>query len=90
MSKTRSVAGLAVLVCLACVSGVAVAQDLSPRAYVITPVDSNAVVVSYSHLAGGVQFAGALPITGAESTINLGVHTPSILLLASDVSFSGR
>jgi hypothetical protein len=73
LSKTRSVASLAVLVSLACVSGVAVAQDLSPRAYLITPVDSNALVVSYSHLAGGLQFAGAVPITGADATINLGV-----------------
>jgi hypothetical protein len=70
---TRSVARLVVLFCLAGMSGVVAAQDLSPRAYVITPLDSNALVATYSHLSGGIQFAGALPITGAEANIDLGV-----------------
>lgn len=47
------------------------AQDLSPRAYLITPVDSNVVVVNYSHLKGGLEFNGAVPITGAQADVNV-------------------
>jgi len=54
-----------------CAAHPAVAQDLTPRAYLITPVGSNAVVLGYSHLEGGLQFDGAVPITGAQADINL-------------------
>ena len=40
------------------------AQDLSPRAYVITPLHSNAVVLTYSYFNGGIDLNGAIPITG--------------------------
>jgi hypothetical protein len=61
------------LLCMAwlCAPHAAVAQDLSPRAYVITPVGSNALVVGYSHLEGGLEFNGAVPITGAQADVNL-------------------
>lgn len=49
----------------------ALAQDLSPRAYLITPVDSNALLLDYSRLSGGLQFNGAAPITGAQADVNL-------------------
>ena len=58
---------------LACCGRAALAQDLTPRAYVITPLGSNAVIVTYSNLEGNVQFAGAVPITDAHSTVNLAV-----------------
>jgi hypothetical protein len=48
------------------------AQDLAPRAYVITPIHSNAVVTSYSFFTGNIDFAGGLPITDASATANLG------------------
>ena len=48
------------------------AQDLAPRAYVITPIHSNAVVASYSFYTGNIDFAGGLPITDATATANLG------------------
>ena len=38
------------------------AQDLSPRAYVITPLHSNAVVLTYSFYDGSINFNGALPV----------------------------
>jgi len=44
------------------------AQDLSPRAYVITPNHSNAVVLTYSYYNGGVDLNGAIPITGVTVT----------------------
>lgn len=65
-------ARLFILLCLGwCWAHSTPAQDLSPRAYLITPVDGNAVVVNYSHLEGGVVFNGAVPITGAEANINV-------------------
>jgi hypothetical protein len=30
------------------------AQDLTPRAYIITPIHSNAIVLSYSFETGGI------------------------------------
>jgi Putative MetA-pathway of phenol degradation len=47
------------------------AQELVPRAYVIAPVGSNAVVLQYSHLSGDLQLDGALPITGATAQSDL-------------------
>ncbi len=43
------------------------AQDLAPRAYVITPVHSNAVVLTYSFFTGNLDFNGAVPITDASA-----------------------
>jgi len=73
------------LVCLALLPRLVTGQDLAPRAYVITPVTSNAVVVAYSYLKGNVEFAGAVPITGATADINL----PSLGYYHS-FSFLGR
>jgi hypothetical protein len=47
------------------------AQDLSPRAYVITPLHSNAVVLTWSYFNGGVDFNGAVPITGATGSFSV-------------------
>lgn len=49
------------------------AQSLVPRAYVITATGTNAVVLSYSRLDGGLQLDGALPVTGATANVNLSV-----------------
>ena len=61
------------------------AQDLSPRAYVITPQHSNAVIVTYSFYSGGVQFDGALPITDSTAKINV-----PIFAYYHSLSFFGR
>ena len=50
------------------------AQDLAPRAYVITPLASNAITLTYSYNHGELLFAGTVPIT--DSTGKLSV--PSI------------
>ena len=47
------------------------AQDLAPRAYLIAPTHSNAVILAYSHFGGGLEFEGAIPITGATATANV-------------------
>jgi hypothetical protein len=58
-----------VFVCVAlCCGHVAMAQSLAPRAYVITPVNSNAITLSWSFFDGGLDFNGAIPITGASGT----------------------
>jgi hypothetical protein len=41
------------------------AQDLAPRAYVITPLHSNAVTIISAFFDGGLDFNGAVPITNA-------------------------
>jgi hypothetical protein len=51
------------------------AQDLSPRAYVITPLHSNAVTLTYSFYNGGIQLDGAAPIKNATGTYNVSVLT---------------
>jgi outer membrane putative beta-barrel porin/alpha-amylase len=45
-------------------------QDLAPRAYVITPVRSNAVTMAYSYNDGNLLIEGAVPITGATGRIS--------------------
>jgi len=46
------------------------AQDLSPRAYVITPVHWNSVTLTYSFYDGNILFDGIVPITGATATVS--------------------
>jgi len=46
-------------------------QSLAPRAYVITPVGSNAFTVTENVYSGGIEFNNTIPITGASGKINL-------------------
>ena len=62
-----------------------IAQDLSPRAYVITPVDASAVVFTYSYFNGGLDFNGTVPITGATGT-----YSVPILSYYHSFNFFGR
>jgi hypothetical protein len=50
-------------------------QDLSPRAYLITAVHSNAVTLTWSFYDGGVNFNGTVPITGATGTYSVPTFT---------------
>jgi len=47
------------------------AQDLSPRAYTITPVRANAVTVANVFNDGDLHFEGTVPITGATGRMNM-------------------
>jgi len=58
-----------------CFAYAAMSQDLAPRAYVITPTHSNAIILTYSHFKGGLEFDGAVPITGATASINMPVFS---------------
>ena len=51
------------------------AQDLAPRAYLITPIHSNAVVLSYSFFDGDLIFDNSVPITGATAKVNVPVFS---------------
>jgi hypothetical protein len=51
------------------------AQDLAPRAYLITPVHSNAVTLTWSFYDGGLNFNGTVPITGAAGRYNVPVFS---------------
>jgi hypothetical protein len=61
------------------------AQDLAPRAYIITPIHTNAITLAYSFSTGNLIFDGSTPITDATAKIN----TP-ILSLFHTLSFFGR
>jgi Putative MetA-pathway of phenol degradation len=61
------------------------AQDLSPRAYVITPRSSNAALFTWSFYDGGLNFSGAVPITGATARYNIPVFS-----YYHSMSFFGR
>lgn len=51
---------------LACWVHVLNAQDLRPRAYVITPVHANALIVGYAFNDGGIYTGTVLPITNGS------------------------
>jgi len=60
------------------------AQDLAPRAYVITPIHSNAVTLTWAFYDGGVNFSGSIPVT-ATGTYNVPIFT-----YYHSLSFFGR
>jgi hypothetical protein len=47
------------------------AQDLAPRAYVITPLHANAVTLTWSYYDGSINFNGALPVSDAKGTYSV-------------------
>ena len=49
---------------------IAHAQDLTPRAYVVTPLRTSAVLVTDVFNQGDLNFEGAVPIEDATGTIN--------------------
>jgi hypothetical protein len=51
------------------------AQELAPRAYVITPVHTNAVILTYGFYDGGLLFDGVVPITGATARVSVSVFS---------------
>jgi len=71
--------------CLYIIAGSCRAQDLAPRAYIITPIHSNAVTLTYSFLDGSIEFAGNVPITGSTATVNL-----STISIYHSFKFFGR
>src|SRR5215469_9134651 len=68
-----------------CMVRLAAAQDLAPRAYIITPVHGNAVTLTWSFYDGGLNLNGTIPITGATGT-----YSVSAISLYHAFSFWGR
>jgi hypothetical protein len=68
--SSPGVSALCAALLLSC-ARVAPAQELNPRAYLITPTGTNVINVAYSHLDGTLQFDGAAPITGAQANTNV-------------------
>ena len=84
--NTKRLAKLARWFVLAiCPTGMLLAQDLSPRAYVITPVHASTINLTWSFFDGGVNFNGTVPITGATGTYNV-----PIFALYHSFGFFGR
>ena len=61
------------------------AQDLAPRSYVVTPLHSNAVTVTWSYYNGGLDFNGAIPVKDARGTYNV-----PVVSLYHSFNFFGR
>jgi hypothetical protein len=51
------------------------AQELAPRAYVITPIHSNAVLLTYSFYDGNIDFNGALPTSDAKGKYSVPIFS---------------
>jgi hypothetical protein len=66
--------GLAAFLLL-CPLGALRAQDLAPRAYLITPVHSNAVTLTWSYYNGSINFNGALPSSDATGTYSVPIFS---------------
>jgi hypothetical protein len=68
------------------------AQDLTPRAYVISPVHTNAAILTYSFSDGGLLFNNAIPITDASARISVLIfscyHTLNFLGRSANITAS--
>ena len=67
------------------------AQDLAPRAYIITPMHSNAITLTSSYFDGSLLLEGAIPITGAKAIVNVAIfsYSHSLRLFGRTANFTG-
>ena len=63
------------LLCNCLVAGICAAQDLAPRAYVITPLHSNAITLTWAFYDGSINYNGALPVSGATGTYDVQIFS---------------
>ena len=67
-------------------------QDLVPRAYLITPTGSNAVILSYAWNSGEINFDPSVPVEDASGRFNASVlsyyHSFSLLGRSSNIVVS--
>jgi hypothetical protein len=76
---------VALLISLTSAAAQLYAQDLAPRAYVITAVHTNAINITWAFFDGGVNFNGTIPVTNATGTYNV-----SIFSYYHSLNFFGR
>jgi hypothetical protein len=81
----ESVRFVLLFACIGAFEPRAQAQDLTPRAYIITPIHSNAIVLSYSFETGNILINPTLPISNAKGTL----HVPTVSYSHS-LNFFGR
>jgi hypothetical protein len=74
----------AVGVIAGCISETANGQDLAPRAYIITPIHSNAITLTYAFYSGNLDF-GNVPITDASAKASV-----PVLSYFHSLNFFGR
>jgi len=70
---------------MACALRLAGAQDLAPRAYLITPLNANTLTLTWSFYDGSINYNGALPVSDATGTYQV-----PILTVYHSFSFFGR
>lgn len=66
--------GLVVTLAL-CPPRLLLAQELAPRAYVITPLHANAITLTWSFYDGNINFNGTLPVSGATGTYSVPIFS---------------
>lgn len=68
------------------------AQDLTPRAYVITPTGSNAIILSFAYSTGGILLDPTIPIKDLNAQVQSPIlsfyHSFGILSRSANVSVS--
>jgi hypothetical protein len=86
MTKCAGLAKTLTLVCVGLNLTVpARAQDLTPRAYLVTPTGSNAVILAFGYNSGGILLDPTLPVTDVTAQF----QTP-VLSLYHSFSLFGR
>jgi len=60
------------------------AQDLAPRAYVVTPLHANAVTLTWAFYNGGLNLVGSIPVT------TTGTYNVPVFSYYHSFSFFGR
>ncbi|HVM80067.1 MAG TPA: transporter [Stellaceae bacterium] len=51
-------------------AGGARGQEMEPRTYAASPIDTNFLILGYAHTSGSVSLVPTIPITGVEATID--------------------
>jgi len=51
------------------------AQDLAPRAYVITPLHANVITLTWAFYDGSINYNGALPVSGATGSYSVPIFS---------------
>jgi len=65
-------------------------QDLAPRAYIITPIHSNAITLTTSFLDGDLTFDGNIPITDSSARFSVSAisYTHSLSVFGRTANFA--
>jgi hypothetical protein len=76
-AKTGGLNGFSAIFVLWAALGIACAQDLVPRAYLVTPVGANAITLSSSFFDGSISTDPTVPITDSKGRFNLAIFSYS-------------